>query len=319
MQDLPVTYDLKCSEKHGYGRRCISISEKKKIGEPLYQVIINTVKVMQDETICQFELGEVTPGLVTKMWTTRTVRKKVGGINETSTQTLINNGTHYEVMKGIDIPQNLLKDKVATDAKVDKKDKKKTKSKKQNQEPKAEESNEKENIVKIPTESMDNFLSVPAAAVLEKLFAQQKTVASLKDLKTLNENGDILKISYESDQEEDIMELRRIEHLDVGDQITTTSLDFEGNILTSTADSGNWVRDGSVKIVELVLPTPECFALYQEGRLEKLLKQERYRKQQAVFTDVCRDLLQHVLLNKPEKPLLEMKEYFKQLKLERVF
>ena len=78
LEDLPVTYDLKCSEEFGYGKRCVSISEKKKIGEPLYQVVINTVKVMPKETICQFELGEVTPGLVTKMWTTRTVRKLVG-------------------------------------------------------------------------------------------------------------------------------------------------------------------------------------------------------------------------------------------------
>ena len=81
-----------------------------------------------------------------------------------------------------------------------------------------------------------------------------------------------------------MMELKRIEHLEMGDHITTTSLDFEGNILTSTADSDNWVREGSVKTVRIILPTPECFALYQEGRLEKLLKQERYRKQQAALT-----------------------------------
>ena len=66
LQQLPVTYDLKYSEKCGYGKQCISISEKKKIGEPLYQVVINTVRVMPEETVCQFELGEVTPGLVTK-------------------------------------------------------------------------------------------------------------------------------------------------------------------------------------------------------------------------------------------------------------
>ena len=46
------------SEKYCYGKQCISISEKKKIGEPLYQVIINTVRVMPEETVCQFELGD---------------------------------------------------------------------------------------------------------------------------------------------------------------------------------------------------------------------------------------------------------------------
>ena len=107
--------------------------------------------------------------------------------------------------------------------------------------------------------------------------------------------------------EDDSMEMRKIEHKDSGDElITTTTLDFEGNILTCLTDCGNWVRDGSVKLVEMILPSPTCLALYQEGRLEKLLKQERYRKQE-VFTDFCRDLLQHILLNKPEKPLVEIK------------
>ena len=125
-------------------------------------------------------------------------------------------------------------------------------------------------------------MSAPAAAVLEKLLAQQKTVASLKDLRTLNEAGDIIKISYDSDLEDDMMELKRIEHLEMGDHITTTSLDFEGNILTSLADSDNWVREGSVKTVRIILPTLECFALYQEGRLEKLLKQDPVNKNKSV-------------------------------------
>ena len=223
------------------------------------------------------------------------------------------------MVKGDSIPNFNGTENISKDTKAERKDKKKNKSKKQKPENKAEEPKEEANVVNIPSESLDNFLSAPAAAVLEKLFAQQKTVASLKDLRTLNEAGDIIKISYDSDQEDNIMELKRIEHLEMGDHITTTSLDFEGNILTSTADSDNWVREGSVKTVRIILPTPECFALYQEGRLEKLLKQERYRKQQAAFTDVCRDLLQHILLNKPEKPLIEMREYFKQLKAEKIF
>ena len=159
-------------------------------------------------------------------------------------------------------------------------------------------------------------MSIPAAAVLEKLFAQQKTVACLKDLKTLNEAGDVINLTYESDLEEDTMELKRIEHLEGNENITTTCMDFDGNVLTSTSEAGNWVRDGKILTWTLNLPSSESFALYQEGRLEKLLKQEKYRKQQKVFTDVCRDLLQHLLLNKPEDPLLEMKEYFKQFKAE---
>ena len=80
------------------------------------------------------------------------------------------------------------------------------------------------------------------------------------------------------------MELRRIEQQDNGDEVTTTTtLDYEGNILTWLTDFGNWVRDGNVKLVEMILPSPTCLALYQEGRLEKLLKQERYRKLHVVF------------------------------------
>ena len=49
LQQLPVTYDLKYSEKSGHSKQCISISEKKKVGEPLYQVVINTVRVMPEK------------------------------------------------------------------------------------------------------------------------------------------------------------------------------------------------------------------------------------------------------------------------------
>ena len=320
LQQLPVTYDLKYCEGDGYGKQCISISEKKKIGEPLYQVVINTVRVMPEETVCQFELGEVTPGLVTKTWTTRIVRKTKEGNKEVLARTVVNNGTHYTITKDPEISSNSFTETITKEVKVNKKEKKKNKNKKPIEEPKKEDSIEAENIIKIPIETLDNFLSVPAAAVLEKLFAQQKTVACLKNLKTLNESGEIMNISYESDQEEDSMELRRIEHQDNGDGVTTTTnLDYEGNILTCLTGCGNWVRDGSVKLVEMILPSPTCLALYQEGRLEKLLKAERYRKQQTVFTDVCKDILQHILLNKPEKPLTEMKEYLMQLKMERTF
>jgi len=75
--------------------QCISISEKKKIGEPLYQVVINTVRVMPEKTVCMFELGEVTPRLVTRTWTTRIVRKTDEGIKKTLTRTVVNNGTNY--------------------------------------------------------------------------------------------------------------------------------------------------------------------------------------------------------------------------------
>ena len=95
LQQLHVSFDLKYSEGDGYGKECISISEKKKIGEPLYQVVIANVIVMPEETVCQFELGEVTPGLVTKTWTTRIVRKTDEGIKKTLTRTVVNNGTNY--------------------------------------------------------------------------------------------------------------------------------------------------------------------------------------------------------------------------------
>ena len=54
------------------------------------------------------------------------------------------------------------------------------------------------------------------------------------------------------------------------------------------------------------------------GRLEKLLKQENYRKQNTDFTDICRDLLQYLLMTKPDDPLKSIHEYFKQMKQDRI-
>ena len=50
------------------------------------------------------------------------------------------------------------------------------------------------------------------------------------------------------------------------------------------------------------------------GRLEKLLKQERYRKQNVDFTAICKDLLQYLLMTKPSDPVKAIKEYFRQMK-----
>ena len=159
--------------------------------------------------------------MVTKTWTTRIVRKTDRGIKETLTRIVVNNGIHYALTKDTEIPNNDVTETICKGAKGEKK-KAKNKNKKPNEEPKKKGPKETENIIRFPIDSLDNFLSVPAAAVLEKLFAQQKTVACLKNLKTLNESGEIINISYESDQEDDSMELRRTEHQDNRDGVTTT-------------------------------------------------------------------------------------------------
>ena len=67
----------------------------------------------------------------------------------------------------------------------------------------------------------------------------------------------------------------------------------------------------------MMLSSLQQLARYQDGRLKRLLEQERYRSQQEDLTVVCRDLLQQILMVKPDKPLLFMKEYFKELQDEK--
>ena len=45
LDNLPLCYDLKCSEEFGVGAMNVSIQEKINIREPVYNVSINTVKV----------------------------------------------------------------------------------------------------------------------------------------------------------------------------------------------------------------------------------------------------------------------------------
>ena len=54
------------------------------------------------------------------------------------------------------------------------------------------------------------------------------------------------------------------------------------------------------------------------GRLERLLKQENYRKQNKDFTDICRDLLQYLLMTKPDDPLRSIQDYFKQMRQDSI-
>ena len=47
LEDLPVSYDLKCSETFGEGAMNVTISEARRIGgEPVYSVAITSVKVV---------------------------------------------------------------------------------------------------------------------------------------------------------------------------------------------------------------------------------------------------------------------------------
>ena len=94
-----------------------------------------------------------------------------------------------------------------------------------------------------------------------------------------------------------------------------TVLDPKGNILSLKEDNSIWKRQGSVAEEVLSLPgnKRQSLSIYQEGRLSRLLKQENYRRTQEEVSGVCRDLLQHLLLHKPENPLQEMRKYFKDM------
>ena len=110
-----------------------------------------------------------------------------------------------------------------------------------------------ENIVKIPIESLDTFISEPAAAVMEKLFAQRRTAISLTDLRTLSDTGDIVKVSYSSsilDNSMEIVKSLKSTDSDADDIVLkTVEMDFGGDILTCKYEDVTWVRDSQVRVM----------------------------------------------------------------------
>ena len=94
-------------------------------------------------------------------------------------------------------------------------------------------------------------------------------------------------------------------------------MDFSGNILTCNFDETRWVRDYEVQPAILDLASLQRFSTYQEGRLERLIRQENYRRNHPDLAGVFRDLLQHLLMTKPQCPISAMKEYCRDISILR--
>ena len=109
---------------------------------------------------------------------------------------------------------------------------------------------ETENIVRIPAEKLDNFLSEPAAVLMEKLFAGRRAGVSLADLRSLNDTGDIIKVSYNSKVDENSLEIIKTLNCSNSDDIILKSvqMDCEGNMLTCKYEDITWVRDKKVPL-----------------------------------------------------------------------
>ena len=91
---------------------------------------------------------------------------------------------------------------------------------------------------------------------MEKIFAQRKTEVSLTDLKSLNDTGDIIKVSYNSKVLENSVEIVKTLNCSDSSDITLKSveMDFEGNILTCKYEDITWIRDTEVDITNINFP-----------------------------------------------------------------
>ena len=244
--------------------------------------------------------------------------KVAGSQGETVTRHVRNNGTHYTI-------ENLSGDTLTSiehrpKEKLDKKEKKKIKQQDLKSEDKQTSNNRngRENLISISAENLENFLSRPAAAVLEKLFAQKKCPLNIKDLKTLNDSGDIINVSYDSKVKESCLEISKIQtNEDCSQNCMKMLMDFAGNILTCNYEEAHWVRDMEAKQRLVEFPSSLSYSLYQEGRLERLIRQQNYRKQNPTISELFKDLLQHLLMTKPQNPISAMKEYFREISVIR--
>ena len=91
---------------------------------------------------------------------------------------------------------------------------------------------------------------------MEKIFAQRKTEVSLTDLKTLNDTGDIIKVSYNSKVLENSVEIVKTLNCADSSDITLKSveMDFDGNILTCKYEDITWIKDTEVYITIINFP-----------------------------------------------------------------
>lgn len=190
----------------------------------------------------QQESGEVTAGLVTRSWTTRLEMHWPGGESQTVTRSLTNHGSHYSVSRTLGEP-GPAQDRRETESRVKKGGRERPGT---SVEP-ADRTGESEPDLQIPAESLNNFLSTPATTVLQKLLAQQRSTASLQQLRTINDAGEILAVSCCSRPAQDgtIEMVRRVE-LPAGPNISTTTLDSNGDVLSCCLAGERWEREGPV-------------------------------------------------------------------------
>ena len=93
---------------------------------------------------------------------------------------------------------------------------------------------------------------------MEKLFARRGAGVSLADLRSLNDTGDIIKVSYNSKVDENSLEIIKSLNCSDSDDIILKSvqMDCEGNMLTCKYEDVTWVRDKKVEILVERYQTP---------------------------------------------------------------
>ena len=126
-------------------------------------------------------------------------------------------------------------------------------------------------------------MSEPAAVLMEKLFAGRGAGVSLAHLRSLNDTGDIIKVSYNSKVDENSLEIIKTLNCSDSDDIVLKSvqMDCEGNMLTCKYEDVTWIRDKKVQLwiigpsktsiqfqdqpIGFCCPPIQNVALYQEG------------------------------------------------------
>ena len=192
-------------------------------------------------TVSQCDTGEVTSGLATNTWTTRRVMKLHSGDKEIITRHVKNKGDFFTVENVFGDIEPLKNEK---ERKIERKDKRKAPKPmvKPDSVPKDDENL---NIIKIPASNLDNFLSEPAAILMEKMFAQKKVAVALTDLKTLNDTGDVVRVAYNSTVKDDAMEIVKTLSCRDGEDIVLKNvmMNFNGDILTCKYEDVTWIKE----------------------------------------------------------------------------
>ena len=206
------------------------------------------LQVMADMTVSQCDTGEVTSGLVTNTWSTRRVMKLHTGDKEVITRIVRNRGEVFTVENIFGEQEKQKQPSVKESGKQEKRGKRKPKPLKKEETKVENEEDTNPNIIKIPASNLDNFLSEPAAILMERMFAKKKVVVAMSDLKTLNDTGDIVKISYNSSLKDDCLEI--VKTLNCGDcddiVIKNVVMDLSGHIITCKYEDATWIRDNQM-------------------------------------------------------------------------